>query len=300
MSVVSEDFAVSSGRRPGEPPDSMRHGITVAPSDDPYYVPTGGASGPDAREAKGAVNVLIVDDHPLIREGLANVLRELDDHLHVLEAESGEAAMTTLRQPGELTLILLDLLLPGASGMSLLRQVREERPDVPVVVLSASDGPHTVRQAIDCGAMGFISKRSSTPILVSALRLVLAGAVYIPPQALAAEDTAEPAAAATPPGRGSTPPGMRNMTMAELGLTGRQSEVLTLLVQGKPNKIICRELGLAEGTIKTHIAAILKTLNVSSRTQAVFVLSKLGIQLPSVLKTRGAAAVPESNAEDQG
>lgn len=300
MPVVSEELASMSGRGTGEPTDSMRRRVTVAPSDDPYYVPTGDASGPGAREAQGTVNVLIVDDHPLIREGLANVLRELDSELHVLEAESGEEAMTILRQPAQLTLMLLDLMLPGASGMSLLRQVRAERPDVPVVVLSASDGPHTVRQAIDCGAMGFISKRSATPILVSALRLVLAGAVYIPPQALAAEDTAEAAPAAPPPMRASAPAGGRSMTMADLGLTGRQSDVLTLLVQGKPNKMICRELGLAEGTVKTHIAAILRALNVSSRTQAVFVLSKLGIQLPSMLKTRSTVAAEESGAGDQG
>ncbi|MCK7501904.1 MAG: response regulator [Comamonadaceae bacterium] len=135
------------------------------------------------------MKILIVDDHPLIREGLANVLRELDNDLTVIEAESGDEALAALEREQGISLVLLDLVLPGADGLSLLTQVREDRPEVPVVVLSGKDSPQIVRQAIDSGAMGFITKRSATSVLVSALRLVLSGAVYIPPQALAASDT---------------------------------------------------------------------------------------------------------------
>lgn len=228
--------------------------------------------------------ILVVDDHPLIREGLVNVLRELDKHLHVMEAATGGEALAALGEHENMTLVLLDLMLPGADGLSLLNQVREARPDVPVVVLSGNDNPHTVRQAIDSGAMGFISKRSTTPVMVSALRLVLAGAVYIPPEALAASDARRSLGTALAGNPHS--PSVAATKLADLGLTERQAEVLSLLVQGKSNKIICRELGLAEGTVKTHIAAILRALNVSSRTQAVFALSKLGVQLPFVFGQR--------------
>lgn len=232
-----------------------------------------------------SMKILIVDDHPLIREGLANVLRELDKDLTVVEAETAEEAVVALQREQDVSLLLLDLVLPGSDGLSLLHHVRSGWPEVPIVVLSASDNPQTVREAIDSGAMGFITKRSPTAVLVGALRLVLAGAVYIPPQALAADETpASPAHSAplTALGPKVSP------SIADLGLTERQAEVLAHLVQGKPNKVICRELGLAEGTVKTHITAILRTLNVSSRTQAVFALSRLGVHLPFPFRSSAA------------
>ena len=248
-----------------------------------------GAAGGRGRGARtevptivGRVKILIVDDHPLIREGLQNVLRELDDGFDVIAATCGDEAVEILRQHEAVTLILLDLMLPGTEGFNLLHQVREERPDVPIVVLSANDSPGTVREAIDIGAMGFISKRSSTPVLVSALQLVLAGAVYIPPEALAA---GAPRARNAMSIGGQTPTNGAAVTgLSDLGLTERQRQVLALLIQGKPNKIICRELGLAEGTIKTHIAAILRALNVSSRTQAIYSLSRLGVRFPFIAR----------------
>lgn len=235
------------------------------------------------------MKILIVDDHPLIREGLANVLRELDTDLHVMEAENGAEALALLERDANVSLVLLDLILPGTEGLSLLIEVRQRWPEVPVVVLSGNDNPQIVRQAIDRGAMGFITKRSATPVLVSALRLVLAGAVYIPPQALAADADLPAAPLYTP---AALPPG-RSFSLADLGLTERQVDVLAQVVQGKPNKVICRELGLAEGTVKTHITAILRTLNVSSRTQALFALSKLGVQLPFPFRSRPASEASE-------
>jgi DNA-binding NarL/FixJ family response regulator len=248
----------------------------------------GAATGP--RRERTGIRILIVDDHPLIREGLANVLRELDEVLEVLEAESAEQALETLRTNQALTLVLLDLILPGTDGLSLLHQIRAQRPDVPVVVLSARDSPETVHDAINIGAMGFISKRSSTPVLVSALRLVLAGAIYIPQEALAHTDPRVRLGSAGPVHAPSHQPG--GLTPADVGLTERQAQVLALIIQGKPNKTICRELGLAEGTVKTHIAAILRALKVSSRTQAVYSLSKLGVRLPFMLESAAGAEHP--------
>lgn len=235
------------------------------------------------------MKVLIVDDHPLIREGLATVLAELDPSAGAGEAEDAQAALAAVRGDAELTLVLLDLFVPGAEGLSLLTEIREARPELPVVVLSAHDGRDQVLAAIDAGAMGFISKRSSTQVLLNALRLVLAGGVYLPPQVLNAMTDA-PATRA--PSAASGADAKRLVSPAEIGLTERQADVLALLVQGKPNKLICRELDLAEGTVKTHITAILRALNVSNRTQALFALSRLGVQLapPLAARSKGSPA----------
>jgi DNA-binding NarL/FixJ family response regulator len=140
-----------------------------------------------------------------------------------------------------------------------------------VVVLSASDQREDIMRSIDLGAMGFIPKTSSNPVMLQALRLVLSGGVYLPPVALGPRA----GIAAPPPTRAADPaPGT---SARDLGLTARQAQVLQLILQGKPNKVICRELGLAEGTVKIHVAAILRALNVSTRTQAVIEASRLGL-----------------------
>lgn len=223
------------------------------------------------------MRILLVDDHPLIREGLCNVLRELDSALQIFEAENAEEAVALLEGEQDIDLVLLDLVLPGTQGMNLLATVRGLRPDVPVVVVSGHDAPQTVRSAIDSGAMGFISKSAPAQLIVSALRLVLAGGVYLPPQVLAKD---RPSSSA--PGEVIQP----QMTLADLGLTGRQTDVLGLIVQGKRTKTICHELGLAEGTVKTHVAGILRALDVSSRTQAVFKLSRMGVTFPTPFRPR--------------
>ena len=223
------------------------------------------------------MKILVVDDHPLIRESLAVVLADLDRDTLLVQADSAEAAAAQLAAHADLTLCLLDLTLPDAGGTRVLERVRKARPDVPVVVLSASDDRETVLAAIDAGAMGFISKRSTSRSLVNALRLVLGGEIYIPPEVLRAERA--PYSALTAPAE----------TSADLGLTPRQTDVLALLVQGKCNKLICRELGMKDGTLKTHISAIYRVLNVGNRTQAVFMVSRLGVPLPLEPGPRAAA-----------
>ncbi|OGA69154.1 MAG: DNA-binding response regulator, partial [Betaproteobacteria bacterium RIFCSPLOWO2_12_FULL_65_14] len=174
-------------------------------------------------------------------------------------------------------LTLLDLALPDADGFDALSQLREQYPGVPVVVLSASEQPHTVMRAIDAGAMGFIPKTSSNELLLEALRLVMSGRVYLPHDVLrqhqdAPEHALRRSEEANKAGAALSP--------RDIGFTARQADVLALLVQGKPNKLICRQLEIAEGTVKIHVTAILKTLNVSNRTQAVIAVGKLGLQLP--------------------
>ena len=235
------------------------------------------------------MKILIVDDHPLVREALAGVVAELDREVETIQADSAEAAMAALAHHEDLTLCLLDLMLPDGDGTGVLARIRAERPEVPVVVLSAQDTRATVLAAIDAGAMGFISKRAATTVLVEALKLVLVGGVYLPPELLRGEGTRDLSPSTPRPVVSDATHGAET-----LGLTKRQIEVLALLVQGKPNKIICRELGLAEGTVKTHAAAIFRALGVSNRTQAVFALSRLGIQLPFAL---GGTALPSAFSE---
>jgi DNA-binding NarL/FixJ family response regulator len=217
------------------------------------------------------LKVLVVDDHPLICEALRQVLRALDEDIQLVEAGSGSAALAQADKAGSLDLILLDLALPDADGFEVLGELRERHPSFPVVVLSASEQVEVVMRALDAGAMGFIPKTSSNELLLGALRLVLSGGVYLPAEVLRH-------APVPPVARKS---GLEETSYRDVGLTERQAQVLALLVQGKPNKIICRELSLAEGTVKIHVTAILKALGVSNRTQAVVAVGKLGLRLPA-------------------
>lgn len=215
------------------------------------------------------MKILVVDDHPLIREALRQVLKQLDKHIELLEAPSAGETLAAAAQHDDLDLILLDLTLPGSDGFELLRELREQYPAVPVVVLSASDQPETVMRALDEGAMGFIPKTSNNDALIGALRLVLSRGVYLPPQVLRQHAATHASCSPAPPA-----------SCRDIGLTERQAQALALLVQGKPNKLICRELNLAEETVKIHITAILKALKAANRTQAVIAVSRLGLKLP--------------------
>jgi DNA-binding NarL/FixJ family response regulator len=225
------------------------------------------------------VKILVVDDHPLILEALQHVLRQLDGEVQVHDARTAEDGKHLVADHPDAGLLLLDLTLPGADGFTLLEELRTEHPAIPVVVISASDRREDILRAIDLGAMGYIPKSSSNLVTLQALRLVLSGGVYLPPIALSTRDDQAPVA---PPVEGSS---AAHTTPRELGLTARQAQVLALILQGKPNKVICRELGLAEGTVKIHVAAILRALNVSTRTQAVIEASRLGLQLENIIAT---------------
>ena len=207
------------------------------------------------------------------------MLTALDAKFNLIEAEDGAAALAAVAGNPDLDLVLLDLALPDIDGFDALAQLRERHPGVPIVVLSASDQAETVMRAIDAGAMGFIPKTSSNQLLLNALRQVLSGRVYLPADVLhrhhgTPEHSLQLAAAAQRSGGTLAP--------RDIGLTARQAEVLALLVQGQPNKLICRGLDLAEGTVKIHVTAILKALSVSNRTQAVIAVGKLGLKLPQV------------------
>jgi DNA-binding NarL/FixJ family response regulator len=216
---------------------------------------------------------LVVDDHALIREAMRGVLRELCGDAPILEAANAAQAIGLIGQHPDLSLILLDNKLPDRDGVELLRELRERHPAISVVMLSAFSDRETVVEALDNGALGYIPKTDSREVLLGALRLILAGGIYIPPGVLARA----PAAAAPQPEESPAP--QRRLAPADLGLTERQVDVLALMMQGKSNKLICRELDLAEPTVKNHVSAILKALNVTNRTEAVLAVAALGWEL---------------------
>ena len=215
------------------------------------------------------MKILLIDDHTLFREGMRLVLSQLDPGCEIVEAATSKAAFDAASTAPDFDVVLLDLGLPDLPGFEALSVLRETHPHMPVVVLSARDDRDTVLEALDRGAMGFIPKSSSGQVLMGALHLVLAKGVYIPPAVLQATTVA--------PGEAHVPVRAKPVTAADLGLTERQIDVLGLMVQGKPNKLICRELGLAEGTVKTHVTAVLRVLAVTNRTQAVLAVSHLGL-----------------------
>jgi DNA-binding NarL/FixJ family response regulator len=175
-------------------------------------------------------------------------------------------------------LILLDLRLPDRDGLDLLAELRARYPSVGVVMLSALNDRALITTALDAGALGFIPKTAPREILLGALQLILAGGIYIPPDILVPSPSAPSVQLSD-----TSPDPKRRPTPAELGLTERQMAVLSLMMKGKNNKLICRALDLAEPTVKNHVSAILKALNVSNRTEAVLAVAALGWDHPSSL-----------------
>ena len=232
------------------------------------------------------MKVLLIDDHPLILSALQSVILGLGGDVSVTGAGSAGAAREILQADPDFDLVLLDLHLGDADGFEVLAEFRKTYPALPVVVVSASDRMSDVIHAIDLGAMGFVPKRSSNDTLFEALRMVMSGGIYVPTMAMGSERT-------EPVSGGDTVPSVLRVVreraedsgfqtgpppLAALGLTPRQTDVLALLLKGMPNKLIARELKLSVETVKDHVAAVLRTLNVNSRTQAVLAVSQMSNQ----------------------
>jgi DNA-binding NarL/FixJ family response regulator len=204
------------------------------------------------------VRILLCDDHALFREGLELVLAQLDDDVELVGVGDAEAALARVAEDDDLDLLLLDLQLPGRDGLAALVEIRRDHPAVPVVVLSASERPEDVRAALDGGAVGFIPKSTRGSVLLGALRLVLSGGVYVPPLMLDA------------------PPAPSRNDAAEL--SPRQVEVLRLVARGLTNKEVSQVLGIAPGTVKSHIVRIYEILDVTNRTEAAMRMRELGLE----------------------
>ncbi|MEJ8849293.1 response regulator transcription factor [Variovorax rhizosphaerae] len=216
------------------------------------------------------MKILIADDHRLVIEAVKAKLSELEPAIEFVLAMSVDELLASASD--DLDLAVIDLNMPGAEGQAHIEEIRRRHPAVPVIVLSGYEDPTVMRSALEVGVLGFIPKAYSPEVMISAVRLVLAGGVYVPPLMLSA---VPPGIVPGVNGIGAESPAPRGAnsthTLEHLRkvLTERQVEVLQLLSQGKPNKLIGRSLGISEGTVKIHLAAIFRALNVRNRTEAV-------------------------------
>lgn len=204
------------------------------------------------------MKILIADDHALFRAGVRHAIGQLSGEVEPIEAENCAEALAAVERHTDIALVLLDLHMPGRNGFVALETLSRQDPTLPIVVVSASDDRSDMRRALDSGAMGYIPKSVPTAVLLNALRLVLSGGIYVPPEMI----------------EWDRPP------IGDAPLTARQLDVLARIIEGKPNKVIARELELSEATVKAHVTAVFKALNVTNRTQAVSAVQRLGLKLP--------------------
>lgn len=217
---------------------------------------------------------LVADDHHLIREGLRYALESVFNDLLIIEATDGSQVLEAIASHSDLDLILLDYFMPGTDGFALVSGLCENHTSIPVIILSGSSDPVLMQRLLECGASGFISKTTDHEVIMDALRLVLAGGVYIP------SDIDPPASLAETGMDGGlytcrcvAPTGAEML----IQLTQRQHQVLRLMAEGRTNKDISRELSVSENTVKVHVTAVFKALCVSNRTQAVLMAQRLGL-----------------------
>ncbi|HET6803569.1 MAG TPA: response regulator transcription factor [Casimicrobiaceae bacterium] len=199
-----------------------------------------------------ALRIAIADDHPLMRAALVSALARIGDDVQFMEAANQAAALALVEKPPGPDLMLMDLHMPGADGIEGVRAVRERAPHVPLAIVSADEDVAAIRAMLALGVSGFIPKTDSPAVIEGAVRLILAGGVYVPPRLVNGDGFAVPSSAAP-----------------SSGLTARQMDVVRLLARGLSNKAIARELGVSEGTVKVHLLAIFRALDVRNRTRAV-------------------------------
>jgi DNA-binding NarL/FixJ family response regulator len=219
------------------------------------------------------MKALLVDDHALFRSGLMLLLAARFPDVVMREADGLSAALVHLNAEPDIELVLLDLGLRDSDGLPTLRQLRAVSEDRTIVVLSAYDDADTVIAALNEGAAGFIPKSTRGKGVEQALRVVLDGGIYLPSVVYAA--------VAPLPVLEQSDDARAAEAIERLGLSPRQVDVLRLLTAGQSNKVICRELDVAESTIKTHLLALFRKLGVSSRTEAVVAAAKLGLKFPN-------------------
>lgn len=215
------------------------------------------------------MKILLVDDHNLFREGMRYVLQQLQADIEIFEASNFLDALKQADLHPELDLTLMDLNMPGSEGAVSIKFFHQRYPHIPLVVISGEEGRALMERVMAAGAMGFVCKSSTAPVMLSALNLVLAGGVYVPPQLLQ-----HPSSDEVPLVESRD---KRSINTNEYGLTARQMQVLKHLAEGQSNKEIARAINLAEGTVKIHVAALYQTLRVNSRMEAVRVASQLGL-----------------------
>lgn len=208
-----------------------------------------------------SLKVILADDHVLFRDGFALLLQQYEPDVQCLTCGALADALGLLPNHGDADLLFLDLNMPGMRGAASVQEIHRTHPGLPVIILSAEESRTQMAALLDAGAAGYVPKSSSAAVMISAIRLVLAGGIYLPSQLLGNAPTASLGDAV--------------VTEPATHLTERQSEVLRLLAAGKPNKLICRELQMSEGTVKAHIHAIYRTMGVANRTEATLAAQRL-------------------------
>jgi DNA-binding NarL/FixJ family response regulator len=210
------------------------------------------------------MKILLADDHPLFREGVKQVLSQMDEDTEIIDAQDFPTLFIQAQVNPDLDLALIDLNMPGMPAHYGILEFRQRFPDLPLVILSASESKQDISQALDAGALGYVLKSSPSKVILHALKLVLSGGIYIPAILNESSPNIQPNAAL-------------QTNKSSIALTTRQMEVLSCLLQGMPNKTIARSLELTEGTVKIHLAAIFRALGVNNRTEAVITARQVGL-----------------------
>lgn len=217
------------------------------------------------------LKILIADDHALVRGGLGALIKTLLPDITILECNSFDLVTRKLREESDVDLLLIDLMMPGMQSVESIQFLCNNWPDVPVVVVSVKEDMYLIRQALRAGATGYIPKSSSPDVTLNAIRLVLSGGIYIPPDALELRNLADEEGE-----RKSVSKAVADEDNgADAGLTPRQLDVMDLIAEGKSNLEIGEELGLTSGTVKMHLTRIYKSLGAKSRTDALAKYNRL-------------------------
>lgn len=217
------------------------------------------------------MKVLLVEDHALFRDGVTLILENLDKNVNVVCAESAAQALEFSEQHEDLALILLDYNLPDGNGLDIITTLQDQGCTTPMIMLSAEQNSELIHQTLNSGAKGFITKSSPSAVMISAIKLVLAGGIYIPPDAL--NKKSEPTSAHAASSQHTS----KKTGNTAIALTDRQRDVLLEMHKGLSNKEIARELNMSPSTVKVHVAAILREFSVKNRTQAVTFAKEHGL-----------------------
>lgn len=213
--------------------------------------------------------ILIADDHPLFREAICNVLHSGFQNSVIMEANDLDSAIAITQEQDDLDLILLDINMPGMQGLNGLMNLRNQFPTVPVVIISAEQDKHVVLQAVTYGAVGFITKSTPREQMTQAIMQVLNGHIYLPADIIRTESSTTRRPSKEP----VVPPELLQ------SLTRKQLLVLERMVKGESNKQIAYNLDIAETTVKAHVSAILRRLNVHNRVQAILSVSDIDFSI---------------------
>lgn len=207
------------------------------------------------------MKILIADDHALFRDGLTLYLEKIVPDAAILQAASYGQMFKLLNDDDKIDFIFLDFEMPDLPWQDALEKLKKHSADIPYAIISSTEDNRSIKNILSEGAKGYIPKRSDTKVLNNALRLILDGGTYIPPALIENGQTNS----------------VNGKNSGIKTLTYRQSQVLNLIAQGKSNKQIAFDMGVSESTVKLHINALLRSLHVSNRTQAVITAQKLGI-----------------------